>query len=307
MPDKLREISGIAFLNGKSDTVYAEEDENGRVYHFKPGDKNWPSTRFGKNGDFEDISICNNYVIMLRSDGCLFSFPVSETKKAEANQVKEFKHLIPDGEYEGLAAEEPDGKIYVLCKHCDDDKTRTWGGGSILQMDASGNLIAVGKFEIDIKAIDAADNTQGINFHPSALARNLFTREWFVLSSVNKLLVITDENWKVKSVFPLDPSLFEQPEGMPLTKNKISLFQTSAVRRMLQIFFYFLIIRIKPLSYPIAKHDWNFCFLKIRLYILQAQLNDEIFTYFIYRGTGFSICTGTGLREAKDYFYWRRR
>jgi len=220
MPDKLREISGIAFLNGKSDTVYAEEDENGRVYHFKPGDKNWPSTRFGKNGDFEDISICNNYVIMLRSDGCLFSFPVSETKKAEANQVKEFKHLIPDGEYEGLAAEEPDGKIYVLCKHCDDDKTRTWGGGSILQMDASGNLIAVGKFEIDIKAIDAADNTQGINFHPSALARNLFTREWFVLSSVNKLLVITDENWKVKSVFPLDPSLFEQPEGMAFDKKQ---------------------------------------------------------------------------------------
>ena len=220
MPDKLREISGIAFLNGNSDTVYAEEDENGRVYHFKPGDKTWPSTRFGKNGDFEDISILNNYVIMLRSDGYLFTFPVSETKKAEANQVKEFKHLMPDGEYEGLAAEEPGGKIYVLCKHCDDEKTRKWGGGSILQMDASGNLIAVGKFEIDIKAIDAADNTQGINFHPSALARNPVTREWFVLSSVNKLLVITDENWKVKSVFPLDPSLFEQPEGMAFDKKQ---------------------------------------------------------------------------------------
>ena len=220
MPDMLREISGIAFINGNSDTVYAEEDENGRVYHFRPGDKHWPSTRFGKNGDFEDISIWNNYVIMLRSDGYLFTFPVSETKKAEATQVKEFKRLLPDGEYEGLAAEDPGGKIYVLCKHCDDDKTRKWGGGSILQMDASGNLTAAGKFEIDIKEIDAVEHTQGINFHPSALAENSITREWFILSSVNKMLVITDENWKVKSVFPLDPSLFEQPEGIAFDKKQ---------------------------------------------------------------------------------------
>ncbi len=53
-----------------------------------------------------------------------------------------------------------------------------------------------------------------IVFHPSALAQNPLTREWFVLSSVNKLLVITDENWKVKSVYPLDPSVFNQPEGI---------------------------------------------------------------------------------------------
>jgi hypothetical protein len=218
MPDMLREISGIAFHNGNSDTVYAEEDESGRVYHFKPGDKKWPYTRFGKNGDFEDISIWNNYVIMLRSDGYLFTFPFSETIKGNAQQVKEFKGLLPDGEYEGLATDDASGKIFVLCKHCDYDKTSKWGGGSILQMDSSGNLGALGKFEIDIKEIDALENTGKINFHPSALAINPKTRDWFILSSVNKLLVVTDQNWKVKSVYPLDPSLFAQPEGIAFDK-----------------------------------------------------------------------------------------
>jgi hypothetical protein len=28
------------------------------------------------------------------------------------------------------------------------------------------------------------------------------------------MLVITDEQWKVKSAFPLDPAVFNQPEGI---------------------------------------------------------------------------------------------
>ena len=110
MPSVLREISGIAFDQLNSDTLFAEQDENGKVFHFKLGDRNIQATRFFKNGDFEDIAICNHYVVMLRSDGVLFSFPVSETRKPETSQVKVFENILPSGEYEGLASADAMGK-----------------------------------------------------------------------------------------------------------------------------------------------------------------------------------------------------
>jgi len=220
MPDQLREISGIVFRQGNNDVLYAEEDENGKVFHFKLGENQIQVTRFAKKGDFEDIAICDNYVVMLRSDGVLFTFPFSETEKNEADQVKVFDHILPAGEYEGLSAIDSAGIIYVLCKHCNEEKTRKWGGGSILQLDATGNLHLSGNFEINIKEIDAMSGSGKIKFHPSALSRNPYTKDWYILSSVNRLLVIANENWTVKSVYPLDPSIFNQPEGIAFDRQQ---------------------------------------------------------------------------------------
>jgi uncharacterized protein YjiK len=220
MPNALREISGIAFHQGVGDTVYAEQDEEGKVYRFKLGEAGMLVTRFGKRGDFEDIAIVNDYIVMLRSDGVLFTFPLSETQKKETDQVKIFKDLLPDGEYEGLAFDEVNRKLFVLCKHCSNEKTSKWGGGTILQIDASGVLTPAGNFELDIKEIDTMSHSRKINFHPSALAQNPSTKEWFILSSVNKLLVIADQNWKVKSVYPLNPSMFVQPEGIAFDRQQ---------------------------------------------------------------------------------------
>lgn len=216
----LNEISGIAFSKGKSDTIYAEQDEEGKVYHFKLGNDQIQKTRFGKKGDFEDISICNEYVIMLRSDGILFTFPFSETRKPDADHVKEFKGLLPAGEYEGLASLDSAGKVFVLCKHCSNEKTSKWGGGSIFQLNAAGDLVPYGNFEIRIKEIEAITGIRKVDFHPSALALNQVTREWYILSSVNHLLVITDEAWKVKFVYPLNPSVFPQPEGIAFDRQQ---------------------------------------------------------------------------------------
>jgi uncharacterized protein YjiK len=220
MPNVLREISGIAFNQGSGDTLYAEQDEDGKVFSFRLGDANIHVTRFGKKGDFEDISVVNNFIIMLRSDGVLFTFPLSDIEKKETDQVKIFEDLLPKGEYEGLASGDLSNKLYVLCKHCRDEKTNKWGGGTILQIDAGGVLTPAGNFELDIKEIDAISHSRKINFHPSAMAQNPLTKEWFILSSVNKMLVVADQNWKVKSVYPLNPSLFVQPEGIAFDRQQ---------------------------------------------------------------------------------------
>lgn len=212
MPESLLEISGITFFNGSSDMLYAEEDESGRVYYLKLGDKQANYVRFGKKGDYEDLGICNGQMVVLRSDGALFTFPFSKVKSAEVNAQKQ-DGILPEGEYEGMYADEKSKSLYVLCKHCADDKTTKASSGYILSIQTNGSIKQMGTFSVDVKAIEKLAGQKKISFHPSALTKNQATNEWYILSSVNKMLVVADASWKIKAVYPLN-SAFNQPEGI---------------------------------------------------------------------------------------------
>ncbi|WP_426588808.1 SdiA-regulated domain-containing protein [Mucilaginibacter sp. R-33] len=214
MPEDLTEISGFAFHNGKNDSVYAEQDEEGFLFNLKLGDKNANYTKFGKSGDYEDVAICREQVIMLKSDGTLFTFPFSQVRSKEAANVQKIKGELPEGEFEAICADEKTGLVYVLCKHCADEKTSKSSSGYILKLQADGTLKQTGIFVIDVKEIERLANKKRVPFRPSAMAKNTFTNEWYILSSVNKMLVVADVNWKVKNVYPLSVTIFGQPEGM---------------------------------------------------------------------------------------------
>jgi len=218
MPDVLHEISGIAFNKDNYDSIYAEQDEEGKVYHFKLGDQNLATTKFGKRGDFEDITICNGTVVMLRSDGVLFSFPLSETTNKDAENVKEWDDLLPQGEYEGLYADEAQNKLYVLCKHCSDDITSQQTNGHIFKLE-NDSIKTAGNFSIDVTQIEKLSGQTDIKFHPSALGRSPITGDWYIVTSVNKLLITADSNWQIKRTFALNDTLFNQPEGIAFDKD----------------------------------------------------------------------------------------
>lgn len=213
MPDNLEEISGIAFNKGNAAMLYAEEDENGRVYYMKPGDKEAKFSSFKQTGDFEDMAIANGQVVMLQSKGKLYTFPLSDVNGTKIDNAQEFKGLLPPGEFEGMYANEQ-GQVYVMCKHCDIDKTSKQTSGFIFQLGGDGKLTANGNFRINVKHIADQLNDQKVSFHPSALAQNPRSKQWYVVSSVNKLLVILNEQWKVMQVFKLNPAVFPQPEGI---------------------------------------------------------------------------------------------
>lgn len=209
----LTEISGIAFRHGKSDSLYAEEDENGKVYYFKLGDKKISESKFAKSGDYEDIAICNNYVIILRSDGSLFSFPFNQVRNKQIDGVKKIKDVLPAGEYEGMYADEKTNRLYILCKHCSDEKNKITTG-YIFQLQTDGSVKPAGGFSINVKIIEQLSGNKKGAFRPSALAKNENTNEWYIVSSVKKMLVVTDAGWNVKNVYPLNSTLFNQPEGI---------------------------------------------------------------------------------------------
>ena len=218
LPDELTEISGIAFNKGNADIMYAEQDEKGTLFSLKPGSKDVQRAKFGKNGDYEDVAIINDQAIMLRSDGALFIFPLNASGNAEAS-TKIWEGLLPQGEYEGMYADDSTQSVYVLCKHCGMEKSSKTSTVFTLKLTADSLLKKAGENAIDVKRIAELSGQKKMAFHPSGLSRSPLTGDWYILSSVNKMLVVAGADWTVKEVYPLNPQLFGQPEGIAFDKD----------------------------------------------------------------------------------------
>lgn len=218
MPKKLEEISGIAFYKGDSAILYAEQDEAGKVYWLRLGDPHVNHFNFANHGDYEDIALTDKTAFLLRSDGVLFSFPFNGINMA-ANNVQEWKNILPSGEYESLYADATNNKLYVLCKNCATDKNNKSTSGYMFEILQNDSITLTGRFTIENKQIAEKTGKKKITFRPSALTKNILTNEWYILSSVNKLLVVADENFQVRAVYHLDPKLFVQPEGIAFDRN----------------------------------------------------------------------------------------
>lgn len=220
MPESLLEISGITFYKGQPDTVYSIQDEDGKVFRQKWDIKDQKNVRFAAKGDYEDISILKEKIFVLKSNGHLFSFPFAEAVKEEAENVKHSKGLVPKGEYESLYADEESSKVYILCKSCPVDKKKKTATGYVLNYNSEiDSLIPESTFSIDLEQIKAMNPKLKASLSPSALTRNPKTKEWYILASANKLLLIADENWKVKAVHRLSSALYNQPEGIAFDKD----------------------------------------------------------------------------------------
>jgi len=232
MGDDLHEISGIVFLPGKDDSLYAIEDEDGRLFYFMPGGEKAENVKFGKRGDYEDVAVVDGRTfVVLRSDGSLYVFAAEDVRggnelqapssklqekkgsKEGLSNVSEFPNVLPEGEYEGLYGAS-DGTLYALCKNCKQDDQREEVSGYTLRRPQNGSFGVTEHFTVDVSNINLPKEQRRGKFRPSALARHPITHEWYILSSVNKILLVLDEQWKVKAAYSLKPSLFKQPEGL---------------------------------------------------------------------------------------------
>lgn len=216
MPESLLEVSGITFYKGGSDTVYAIQDEQGRLFRLALGEKKQYNAKFGKQSDYEDVSIINGQSVILKSNGTLFSFPFADAIYEEVDSVKEWKNIIPKGEYEGMYGDEATGKLYIVCKNCPQDNSKDLVSGYILH--AGDSIYQTGTFQVDVDQIKSFTGKVKRGFRPSGLAKNPITSEWFMVSAVNKLLVVTDSNWKIKEACILNGNTFNQPEGIAFDK-----------------------------------------------------------------------------------------
>lgn len=210
LSENLLEISGLAFGAKPQNDLWAVADEIGEIYKIQWGEKQTETLKFGPEGDYEDLAISQNQLYVLRSDGALFvsSFPTDSTTVFSKARV--YPDLLPQGEYEGLYVNEKN-QLYVLCKKCKQEE-KDAVQVHVLQIDR-GIPEYMRSFAIDLKGF-YAQKDQKKRFRPSGLAQHKLTREWYIISSVNNTLLVSDSSWNIRHSYYLHPSIFEQPEGI---------------------------------------------------------------------------------------------
>ncbi|HEX6915255.1 MAG TPA: SdiA-regulated domain-containing protein [Chitinophagaceae bacterium] len=215
LSDRLNEISGLAYYAPDS-ALFAIVDEAGILYKLIPAahkrkvnEQHW---KFAGSSDFEDLVLVDSvfYVMKSKGDIVAFKFLTPDSLQAQEYNIP----LTGKNEFESMYYDEASRRLVLICKDCEaDDKNvvSTW------TFDPQQHAFNEGEMRIDAPSILGKLDTDEKRFKPSAAAINPLTGELYIVSSVNKCLVIAGGDGKLKEVYPLAPDLFKQPEGIAFT------------------------------------------------------------------------------------------
>jgi uncharacterized protein YjiK len=210
LPVELDEISGLAFY-AKDTSVFAVGDEFGWLYKIpltagKPIRK-W---KFSTEGDYEDLVMVDKVFYVLQSKGNIIAFTFDGH-----NQILKQEEDFPSSgnEFEILYYDPHLFKLTMICKDCESDKKKALTAFYFNLLNKRFDDSA----SINVTAIANMIGEKKIKFKPSAAAINPVTDELYILSSINKLLVIADRKGNPKQAYPIDEGLFKQPEGITFT------------------------------------------------------------------------------------------
>jgi len=220
LPTELDEISGLAYYP-KDNCVFAITDESGLLYKiFLNNPRQIEKWEFGNAADYEDLVLLDSNFYVLISKGHILSF-----RYLSSDTLARREYILPGkkNEFEILYYDDRLKKLVMMCKDCEGDKK---GFLTAFTFDPK-TLLFDDRFVIDVKLIATMIDEDKIKFKPSAAAINPVTGELFIVSSINKLLVVTDRNGKAKQVFGLN-GMFKQPEGITFTPNGTMIISNEA-------------------------------------------------------------------------------
>lgn len=216
LPDRLNEVSGLAYYT-KDSGLFAVVDEVGVLYKLMPGNKSKVEVqqwKFGKSSDYEDLVLIDSVFYVMKSKGDIVAmrFHTPDSISAEEFDIP----LTGKNEFEILYFDKTSQKLVLICKDCENDdetKVSTW------TFDPALKAFAAGGFQIDPSSVLEKQKVEEKRFKPSAAALHPLTGELYIVSSINKTLVIADRQGKIKNVYSLDPERYKQPEGIAFTPN----------------------------------------------------------------------------------------
>ncbi len=207
MPYELREISGIDTVN--TNQLITHNDEKGELFVYDLKTRSISKTiHFGKNGDYEDVAVVGKTIFVLRSDGTLYEIKdyLINPKTAIYNTFLSTKDNM-----EGLCYDQVNNRLLLASK-----------GNKVKKIYAfpieSNMLNPLPVFEIKPKSIRNRYHIK-YDFSPSAIAIHPITKNYFILSSVGKMLAEFDNEGHLIHVFNIKNNYFKQPEGLCFSKN----------------------------------------------------------------------------------------
>jgi uncharacterized protein YjiK len=224
MPPELREISGLAITS--RGTVLTHDDNVGRVYEIDPKTgillKGF-SLMDRVRGDFEAITIAGTDVYLLESKGKIFKF--KEGRDAEQVPYTVYDTgLRKECEFESMAFEADSSRLLLVCK-----KFLTKKAPHELLMYRVplpfGDRSAMTTLRIPIAEVVGSNRWK--NFHPSDINIDPITKNYVIISSNQKGLVVITPGGQVVRSEPL-PGDHRQPEGVAITKDSLLIVSDEA-------------------------------------------------------------------------------
>jgi uncharacterized protein YjiK len=224
MPPELREISGLALTS--RGTVLTHDDNIGRVYEIDPKTgillKAF-SLAGGVRGDFEAITIAGSDVYLLRSNGRIFKFK----EGADASQVPYSAYdtgLGKECEFESMAYEADSSRLLLVCK-------------KFLQKKAPKELLIYrvplplgdrsGITAMQVAMKDVVGSNHWKNFHPSDIGIDPITKNYVIVASREKGLIVVAPDGEVVRSEPI-PGDHRQAEGVAITPDSLLLVSDEA-------------------------------------------------------------------------------
>jgi uncharacterized protein YjiK len=212
LPLELDEISGVAYHKGDS-SVFAINDEKGWLYKIKRGQQiqTW---KFSQGADFEDVVLLDSAFYVLKSNGDIIRLSFQGENPPAVQQYYFSEQGDSENEFEILYYDSTRARLMLICKDCEMDKKRSL---TTFTFDPATGKYTGSPFTIDVQKIAAAIGEEKIKFKPSAASINPLNGLLYIISAINKLIVVADVNGNIKEVCHIDPGIFKQPEGISFT------------------------------------------------------------------------------------------
>jgi hypothetical protein len=228
LPDQLREVSGVTIID--SVTVALIQDEQGIIFFFDIRENRIKSQIiFAGFGDYEDITLVNKSIYVLKSDGAIFEITDFRSKDFK---VSYYRTGVPSHDNEGLWFDKINNRLLIGCKgdirkenfknkraiYSFDLKSKKLNQEPVYTIDKESvnkvinNKKSGTKSEKDKKGKEIEIRTSAIGIHPK-------TGKLFLLSASDNVLIILNKAGLAESIADLDKEIFLQAEGIAFLPN----------------------------------------------------------------------------------------
>lgn len=229
LPNKLMEISGIAFL--EENRIACIQDEQGIIFIYNISSSEIErEISFGKTGDYEAITVVGNNAYVLRSDGTLFEI-MDFMKSSDDPKVNIYDTpMTKDHDLEGLCYDKANNRLLLAMKESDHENNDFKG---VYEFDLATKKLATSpiiKLNANLKISDKRKN-----FLPTEIGIDPFSGKMYILDATNPSLV-EFKNENPIEIYELNDRIFPQPEGLTFgSKGEIFIATEGVPGKILQV------------------------------------------------------------------------
>lgn len=210
MPEILKEISGLCYINDNRFACVQDEEGTVFIYNTSQG-KIEKEIAFAGPGDYEGVAVAGNFVYVVRSDGHVYEVDINSKAK-----VKEYNtSLTATQNVEGLCFDPNNNRLLLAIKG-KDINSDLYKGIYSFELNTK-KFIDKPVFTIQLdhdvlREQSAKKKNKGI--HPTGITIHPKDREIYITDGPGSRLLILDSNGNIKSLFGLGKNDFPQAEGI---------------------------------------------------------------------------------------------